>query len=293
MNSPFSWTHIDFSDPQGVLTVQAEPGITDLLEQALLDDDSRPRALVTAEGTLLILRGVNLNPGSDIEDMISIRIWARPDRVVSTARRRLRSVDTLKMETDSGRGPSSGGEFLCQLIQRLGDYMGEAVEKMELKLENAETQVAETGAIARNSPFSVIRRQCARIRRYLGPQREALEQLLRAPGELLGVEETAAIREEANRLTLILEDLDLVRERAMVSQEEFLGIVAHEQNTRMLVLSIIAAIFLPLSFLTGLMGMNVAGLPGTENVYAFAILVLLMALLAGGILLLFRMWKWF
>ncbi|MEE4216938.1 MAG: zinc transporter ZntB [Xanthomonadales bacterium] len=293
MNSPFSWTHIDFSSPEGVRAVQAEPGITDLLEQALLDDDTRPRTLVMEEGTLLILRGVNLNPGCDIEDMISIRIWARPHRVVSTARRRLRSVETMKAEADSGKGTSSSGEFLCQLIQRLGDYMGEAVEKMELKLEEAEDQVAETGAIARNSPFSVIRRQCARIRRYLGPQREALEQLLRAPGELLGPEGTVAIREEANRLTLTLEDLDLVRERAMVSQEEFLGIVAHEQNTRMLVLSIIAAIFLPLSFLTGLMGMNVAGLPGTENVYAFSILVLLMVLLAGGILWLFRTWKWF
>ena len=293
MNDNFSWTHINFSDPEGVRVVEQEPGIDEVIEHALLDEDSRPRALVTPEGTLLILRGVNLNEGSDVEDMISVRVWARPDRVVSTARRRLRSVETMKTEADAGKGTSSGGEFLCQLIQRLGDYMGEAVEKIEAKLEEAEDQVAETGAIARNSPFSVIRRQCARIRRYLGPQREALEHLLRVPGELLSAEETAAIREEANRLTLILEDLDLVRERAMVSQEEFLGIVAHEQNTRMLVLSIIAAIFLPLSFLTGLMGMNVAGLPGTENVYAFAILVLLMALLAGGILLLFRTWKWF
>lgn len=293
MNNNFSWTHINFSDPEGVRVVEEEPGIDEVIEHALLDEDSRPRALVTPEGTLLILRGVNLNTGSDIEDMISIRVWARPDRVVSTARRRLRSVETMKTQADSGKGASSGGEFLCQLIQRLGDYMGEAIENIEAKLEEAENQVAETGAIARNSPFSVIRRQCARIRRYLGPQREALVQLLKAQGELLGAEEIAIVREEANRLTLILEDLDLVRERAMVSQEEFLGIVAHEQNARMLLLSIVAAIFLPLSFLTGLMGMNVAGLPGTVNEYAFALLVLLMLLVAGGILLLFRAWRWF
>lgn len=293
MNNNFSWTHINFSDPEGVRVVEAEPGIDEVIEHALLDEDSRPRALVTPEGTLLILRGVNLNTGSDIEDMISVRVWARPDRVVSTARRRLRSVETMKTQADSGKGTSSGGEFLCQLIQRLGDYMGEAVEKIEAKLEEAENQVAETGAIARNSPFSVIRRQCARIRRYLGPQREALVQLLKAQGELLGAEEIAIVREEANRLTLVLEDLDLVRERAMVSQEEFLGIVAHEQNARMLLLSIVAAIFLPLSFLTGLMGMNVAGLPGTVNEYAFALLVVLMLLVAGGILLLFRAWRWF
>jgi len=103
----------------------------------------------------------------------------------------------------------------------------------------------------------------------------------------------ARFTEQANRLTLILEDLDLVRERAMVAQEEFLGIVAHEQNARMLVLSIVAAIFLPLSFLTGLMGMNVAGLPGMENEWAFWILVSSMLFIAGVILMLFRIKKWF
>ena len=89
-----------------------------------------------------------------------------------------------------------------------------------------------------------------------------------------------------------LEDLDLVRERALVAQEEFLGMIANEQNNRMLLLSIVAAIFLPLSFLTGLMGMNVAGLPGTENNWAFGIIVFLMTLIAVLILLLFRARKW-
>ena len=293
MNESFSWAHFDFSDPEQVSRVKAEPEINEIIEHALLDDDSRPRALVMPEGTLLILRGVNLNPGSDIEDMISIRVWARQDRVISTARRSLRSVAALEAEVASGTGPANGGEFLCRLIEKLGDRMSEAVEQLEEKLEAAENQVAETLKIARNSPFSVLRRQCARIRRYLGPQREALSHLLKSPGELLGPGDVDAIHEETNRLTLILEDLDLVRERAMVAQEEYLGIVAHEQNARMLLLSIVAALFLPLSFVTGLMGMNVAGLPGTVNESAFLILVLLMLAIGGGILLLFRFRNWF
>jgi zinc transporter len=60
----------------------------------------------------------------------------------------------------------------------------------------------------------------------------------------------------------------------------------------MLVLAIVSAIFLPLSFLTGLMGMNVAGLPGTENPWSFWILVGLMTGVAAVILVLFRIKKW-
>jgi len=58
------------------------------------------------------------------------------------------------------------------------------------------------------------------------------------------------------------------------------------------VLSIVAAIFLPLSFLTGLMGMNVAGLPGTENPWSFWILVLLMLLVTALILVSVRARRW-
>ena len=111
-------------------------------------------------------------------------------------------------------------------------------------------------------------------------------------GSWFGNEDLAALREEANRLTLILENLDLVRERAMVAQEEFLALLAHEQNTRMLLLSIIAAVFLPLSFLTGLMGMNVAGLPGTESPAAFWAVSIIMLAIAALILVLLRRKGW-
>lgn len=288
MNQAFSWSHYDFSSAEGIQGVRAEDGINEFMEDALLDEDSRPRALTTPEGVLVILRGVNLNPGSNLEDMISIRVWARPDRVVSTGRRRLRSVQALE-ETP----PDSGGEFICRLVAQLGDYMREAVDLLEAKLEDAEDDVRDAGAVARNSPFTALRRQSARIRRYLGPQREALEQLARASHELFDDHQVAALREESNRLTLMLEDLDLVRERAMVAQEEFLGIVAHEQNSRMLLLSIVAAIFLPLSFLTGLMGMNVAGLPGMVDPSAFWVIVGLMALVAAAIMLVFRIKRWY
>ena len=293
MTGALNWSHYDFSTPEGIRAVKAEPGISEVIESALLDEDSRPRTLVTAEGTLLILRGVNLNPGAGFDDMISIRVWAGAEKVVSTGRRRLRSVESLQAENAAGKGPASGGEFICRLVGRLNDFMGEAVEELETRIEEAENQVAESRTIGRNSPFSLIRRQCARVRRYLGPQREALEHLLKSPGDLLNPDQVATMREEANRLTLVLEDLDLVRERAMVAQEEFLGIMAHEQNERMLLLSIVAAVFLPLSFVTGLFGMNVAGLPGTAEPKAFLVLMVLMTAIATGILLLFRHKRWF
>lgn len=100
------------------------------------------------------------------------------------------------------------------------------------------------------------------------------------------------MREEADRITRYLEDLDLARERTMVLREEFLGQLAQEQNSRMYVLSVVAAVFLPLTFVTGLLGMNVGGLPGLESPQGFLGSVIIMVVAAIALLTLFRWKKW-
>jgi zinc transporter len=292
MTNSLNWEHLDFSDPESARQIRQDSEIDEPVADALLDEESRPRAAHFDDGILVILRGVNLNPDSEAEDMVSIRLWLEDDRVVSTGRRRLRSVEAIRTAIEAGNGPATPGDFLVHLVQRLDDFMTDTIDDIEVSLEQAENQIQDSATITRNSPFSVLRRRVARIRRYLAPQREALDRLSRQPGTLLSELNRTELREEANRLTLILENLDLVRERAMVAQEEFLAILAHEQNERMLLLSIVAAIFLPLAFLTGLMGMNVAGLPGMENPMAFWLLCLGMLLIAALILVLFRMKKW-
>lgn len=286
------WIHIDFSDPQAAEWAWEGSGLDDSIVSAMLDPESRPRTLQHGSGVLTMLRGVNLNPGARLEDMISVRTWLEPGRVVTASRRRLRSLSEIRENIERGEGPTSPPHLVVDLVERLNHYIGEAIEKIEENIDRAEDEAARDSSLNRSSSFNRLRRQTAQIRRYLSPQREALDRLARVTDSLFDPTDMIELREQLNRLTLGLEDLDLVRERALVAQEEFLGMLAHEQNSRMLVLSIVAAIFLPLSFLTGLMGMNVAGLPGTVSPWSFWILILLMLAVAGLILLIFRARKW-
>jgi zinc transporter len=286
------WINIDFSDPHAAEWAWNESGLDDSIVGAMLDTESRPRTLQQGSGVLTMLRGVNLNPGARLEDMISVRTWLEPGRVVTASRRCLRSLTEIRQNIEQGKGPSAPSQLLIDLIDRLNHYIGEGIEQIEEHIDRAEDEAARDGSLNRSSSFNQLRRQTAQIRRYLSPQREALDRLARVTESVFDAGEMIELREQLNRLTLGLEDLDLVRERALVAQEEFLGLLAHEQNNRMLVLSIVAAIFLPLSFLTGLMGMNVAGLPGTVNDWSFWIIVLLMVVIAVGILAIFRNRKW-
>jgi zinc transporter len=247
-----------------------------------------------SDGMLVIMRGVNLNPGADPEDMVSVRIWVQHDRIISARNRRLLATAELHSDLRAGVGPKTSGDFIVMLAEGLEASIGPAVDALDETLENSEEQFQDPAEIGGyGGEFSSVRRQSARLRRYLMPQRDALEDLSRQPNLILSTSHCLRLREETDKLTRYLEDLDLVRERAMVAQEELLSRLALEQNSRIYVLSIVAAIFLPLSFLTGLWGMNVAGLPGTENTTSFWRVLMLLFICAAGILGIFKYKKWF
>jgi len=92
----------------------------------------------------------------------------------------------------------------------------------------------------------------------------------------------------SDRLLRFVEDLDAVRDRAAVTQEELSARLAESMNRTMYVLSIVTAIFLPLGLLTGLLGVNVGGMPGEESEQAFAYVCVLMGVMALGLWALFR-----
>ena len=96
-----------------------------------------------------------------------------------------------------------------------------------------------------------------------------------------------------DRMTRYLEDLDLVRERTSVLQEEVMNISMAQQNTRMYVLSIVSLIFLPMTFVTGVFGMNVGGLPGLEDPTAFVIVVATMLFISIAVIAVLKVKRWF
>ena len=286
------WLHLDVAEKRPIKWMRATLGLDRVVVEALNADETRPRSLNIGDGLLAVLRGVNMNPGEDPEDMVSIRLWIEPDRIVSTRRRKLLSVQDLRDQLQQGTGPKTAGEFLASLIGRLADRIGDFFDTIEENLSSIEEAESDEAVQTRRHSLAVLRRQVASVRRFVAPQRDALDRLYRNPGTLLSDAEANSLREEADRVTRYLEDLDLARERAVVLQEELMNELAQQQNTRMYVLSVVAAIFLPLTFVTGLLGMNVGGLPGVESPLGFGIAVVVMVATSAAMLVYFRFRKW-
>jgi zinc transporter len=95
-----------------------------------------------------------------------------------------------------------------------------------------------------------------------------------------------------NEFMRLIEHLREIAERASLLKEELLAESAAVQTRNTYLISILAALFVPLSFVTGLLGMNVAGIPGAETPHAFALVVAMMAgiFFAGLAVLKWRGW---
>lgn len=286
------WVHLDVSDPDASRWLTKEAKLPAIAVDTLLAGETRPRSMVSDEGMLAVLRGVNMNPGADPEDMVSVRIWIDGHRIISSRRRRLLSIDDICESLHSGNGPTTPGNFLAMLIERLADRIGGFVDSIEDRMDDAEDEISKDKEPGFRQRLSALRRQIAEVRRFLAPQRDALDRLTRQSSAWLSELEAHSLRQEADRITRFLEDLDLARERAVVLQEELLSLIAQEQNARMYVLSVVAAIFLPLTFVTGLLGMNVGGLPGLESPVGFAWSIVIMIVTGICLALFFRWKKW-
>jgi zinc transporter len=263
------WTHFDISNPGPEAWIEERSGLEPPIAAALLAEDTRPRSAPSRNGLLVILRGVNLNPGAEPDDMVSVRVWLERDRIISTRRRLLQTNGEIRAAIEAGEGPESPGQFLCMLVELIVDRIGDAVSEIDEQIDSVEEGVTAMNVLDFRARLSDLRRQTAHLRRFLAPQRDALERLVRQPDPILADADNLAIREQADRVQRYIEDLDLIRERGIVQQEEMLGRMAYEQGQRIFVLSVVAAIFLPLTFLTGLMGMNVGGIPGAGTAVGF------------------------
>lgn len=289
----WQWLHFDYSAPDIQAWMRTSSDLSELTVSALLQPDPRPRCVAADDGLMVFLRGVNLNPGSDPEDMVSIRLWVGARRVISLRMRRLLSVDDLNAAIRSGNGPATPGHFVVMLTDRLQERMRTIVEALHDQVDALEDEVIGASGPEQREQIAGIRRQTIAMRRFLSPQREALNRLSAERAAVLSDADRLSLREEYDHVTRMVEDLDAARERAAVIHESLASRLAELTNQRMYILSIIAAIFLPLSFVTGLLGINVGGIPGSDNPAGFRDVALLLLVVGGGIWGLFRWRGWF
>lgn len=272
--------------------LKEKSGLSALTCDSLLDRETRPRNTQTDDGLLVILRGVNCNPGAEPDDMVAIRMLFANQRIISMRFRIVRAVQDMRNNIEAGKGPCSAAEFLVMVAERIADRMGDVVSELDDNVGALEDSVLTADSHELRSQLADLRRTSISLRRYIAPQRDVLARLLIDRIGWLVDTNRAHLREVAERTARFVDDIDSARERATVTQEELNNRLSEQMNKAMYLLSIVAAIFLPLGLLTGLLGINVGGIPGAEFKWAFVVVTAILLLIGIGLILWFKKIKW-
>lgn len=286
------WIHLDAADDKVLNWLAQHSELSPLIHEALLEQGTRPRFVIAESGVLVILRGVNCNPGADPEDMVAIRMFISEQRIITMRRHRVRAVQDVHDALVSGSGPTTVGEFFVAVVDRITDRIGEIVVDIEDRVAELEDATVSAETVELRPRLAELRRESISLRRYIAPQRDMLARLIHERIAWLTESDKTLLREVAERTARYVEDIDATRERALIAQEELNSRLAERMNRAMYTLSIVAAIFLPLGLLTGLLGINVGGIPGTESPWAFVIVSMLLIVLAITLIAWFKKIKW-
>lgn len=289
-----AWIHMDTNFPESRKWLEENISYLDpFITEALLAEETRPRMTQIGDGCLLFLRGVNLNKDSVPEDMVSIRLWVDKHRIISLTRRELFVVQEIKERLESGNGPKNSAEFICHLIGHLFQRMDFVLDNLDESTDIVEGKILEDASPSLREDIIDVRKKAIMFRRYMAPQRDAIEQLRMSDLNWISKINKRDLQESYHRVIKYVEDLDAIRERSQIVKDEIANMLADSLNKNIYTLSVIAAIFLPLGFLTGLLGVNIAGIPGVDSPNAFMHFCIMLSILVLVQIALFKKFKWF
>ena len=224
--------------------------------------------------------------------MVSIRLYISTHLIISTRKRDILSVAEIIDILKKGIGPKSSSEFLTELIYRVTDRMEDVINQIEDRTNALEENLIDSTDLKFRNEILSVRREIIILRRYLFPQKEALNKLYNDKITWINEYERIEIRETNDQLMRHIEELDTIRDKVILIQEELANSLSDQVNKKMYILYIISAIFLPLTFLTGLLGINIGGIPGAQNDNAFYIFSIILVMVTSVQFYIFKKKKW-
>lgn len=288
------WVHLDRKKSRAQQWLRTEAGLEPIVADSLLAEETRPRTEQVSGGLLVILRGVNMNPGAEPDELIAIRIWVELARIITLRQFRFQTIIELRKRAERSEAPATVGGLLAAIATGLSLRLSPTAENLEEMLDTIEDEMLDrdTDDPAVRSRLATIRRQAITYRRYVVPQRDALLTLITSQSSILSQRDIMELRVAAEQTARIAEALDEIRDRAAVTQEEMRARHELRLGKTLYLLTIIATVALPLSFLTGLLGINVGGIPLAESPFGFAVVCGGLVAIAVGEVLMLRMLKW-
>lgn len=271
------WINLDGSNQDDRDWLKADPDLADSTVEMLLDSVTRARCVHSDNGTLIAL----VWPGDEDDDQ-GLSAWLESDRIITVRRGAASVVDAVATRVDEG---SERGDFivlLAALIVRIAMPLEDSITKLAEDADDLEAQALGGEDSQALSDVTGTRRRALAVRRRLNTIRDLVSTLVFHPERFPSNPDLDSLRRAADYLAHLVSQLDATRDRLILLSDQLSAMDQHRINSAMQKLAVVGTVFLPLTFLTGLLGINVAGIPDAHDPMAFwvvcAVLIAIVAI---------------
>ena len=201
-----------------------------------------------------------------------------------------------RISTAKGRIRSQSSDYLMYaVLDAIVDHYFSVIEAIGDKIEDLEASIFNTEADANETPNLIqdLKQEVLKIRRSIFPFREVVNRLEKSDCKIIEKKTHNYLRDLYDHIIQVTESIDLHREMIWSLMDIHMTIISNKMNEVMKVLTIIATIFIPLTFIAGIYGMNFDNIPELHYKYSYFILWIVMIIMFIFMLLYFRKKKWF
>lgn len=292
-----SWFNVDgLNDSKLVDKIGQHFGLNNLLIEDILHTSQRPKIEELGTAIYVVTRMLSLHPesGKIQSEQVSfiltknalISFQESPGDVFDTIRLRLRSKQ--------GRVRSKGPDYLLYvLLDAIVDNYFLVLEQTGENIEEVESKLLEDASSELMAEIYDLKRELIYIRKCVWPVREVVGRLDRGESSLIDQSSQMYLRDLYDHCIQVGDTVETFRDMLSGVQDLYLTTLSNKSNEVMKVLTIIATLFIPLTFVAGIYGMNFENMPELHWKFGYPVVWLIMLGLIGGMLAWFRKKKWF
>ncbi|HET9699634.1 MAG TPA: CorA family divalent cation transporter [Burkholderiales bacterium] len=264
-----TWLHLNASRGSVLRWLQAEGDVPAAARAVLEERESRPRMEPMGEGMLVVINDFVFGEEGDPDDVATLWGFVTPARLLTARFHPLRTPDRLRSEARSGLALRGAMDLLSALLEYQIEAIGRLVLDLATRADHIEDRILRDITAGQRVELGLIRRGAARLRRHFRPQRAALQKLLAHPPTWLQAADLDRLRSVTDDLAYFTDEAEHQQERAKFLQEELGSRDSQAMGRNLYMLTLYTVVFMPMTLISGIFGMNVAGLPGTEGAGSF------------------------
>ncbi|HEA0269931.1 TPA: zinc transporter ZntB [Salmonella enterica subsp. diarizonae] len=285
------WLHLNYTHPDSARWLASTPLLPNNVRDALAGESSRPRVSRMGEGTLITLRCINGSTDERPDQLVAMRLYMDERLIVSTRQRKVLALDDVVSDLQEGAGPADCGGWLVDVCDALTDHASEFIEQLHDKIIDLEDNLLDQQIPPRGF-LALLRKQLIVMRRYMAPQRDVYARLASERLPWMSDDHRRRMQDIADRLGRGLDEIDACIARTGIMADEIAQVMQESLARRTYTMSLMAMVFLPSTFLTGLFGVNLGGIPGGGWRFGFSLFCILLVVLIGCVTLWLHRSKW-